>query len=114
MALMGHASAHAALIYQHASEERDVLIAERLSAMTQEGWEGPRATQTADHDLGQRSPNATADDAEVVVYLWSVALCSPRRITHNDVSVHRHQGLRRERPTRIELASSAWKGERAG
>jgi hypothetical protein len=34
MARMGHASARAALIYQHASEERDVLIAERLSAMT--------------------------------------------------------------------------------
>ncbi len=36
MARMGHASARAALIYQPASEERDVLIAERLSAMTDE------------------------------------------------------------------------------
>jgi hypothetical protein len=33
---MGHASARAALIYQHASDERGVLIAERLSAMTEE------------------------------------------------------------------------------
>jgi hypothetical protein len=33
---MGHASARAALIYQHASEERDIQIAERLSAMTDE------------------------------------------------------------------------------
>jgi integrase len=36
MARMGHASARAALIYQHASEERDIQIAERLSAMTDE------------------------------------------------------------------------------
>ena len=36
MARMGHASARAALIYQHASEERDVLIAERLSAITED------------------------------------------------------------------------------
>lgn len=36
MARMGHASARAALVYQHASEERDVQIAERLSAMTDE------------------------------------------------------------------------------
>jgi len=36
MARMGHASARAALIYQHASEERDVVIAERLSAMAEE------------------------------------------------------------------------------
>ena len=36
MARMGHASARAALIYQHASDERDVLIAERLSVMTEE------------------------------------------------------------------------------
>jgi integrase len=35
MARMGHASARAALIYQHASAERDVLIAEQLSAMTE-------------------------------------------------------------------------------
>jgi integrase len=35
MARMGHASARASLIYQHASEERDVVIAERLSAMTE-------------------------------------------------------------------------------
>lgn len=36
MARMGHASARAALIYQHVSEERDVLIAERLSAITED------------------------------------------------------------------------------
>ncbi len=34
MSRMGHASARAALLYQHASSERDVVIAERLSAMT--------------------------------------------------------------------------------
>lgn len=36
MARMGHASARAALIYQHASEARDVVIAEGLSAMVEE------------------------------------------------------------------------------
>jgi integrase len=40
MARMGHASARAALIYQHASEERDVMIAERLSEMTAEALRG--------------------------------------------------------------------------
>jgi integrase len=36
MARMGHASARAALIYQHASEARDVVIAEGLSAMVED------------------------------------------------------------------------------
>ena len=36
MARMGHASARAALIYRHTSEERDVVIAESPSAMTEE------------------------------------------------------------------------------
>jgi hypothetical protein len=35
MVRMGHASARAALIYQHATEERDVAIAEGLSAMVE-------------------------------------------------------------------------------
>jgi hypothetical protein len=38
---MGHASARAALIYQHASYERDVAIAERLSAMAAEAMRQP-------------------------------------------------------------------------
>ncbi len=38
---MGHASARAALIYQHASSERDVAIAERLSAMAEEAMRQP-------------------------------------------------------------------------
>ncbi|HVA09249.1 MAG TPA: tyrosine-type recombinase/integrase [Acidimicrobiales bacterium] len=42
MARMGHASARAALIYQHASSERDVAIAERLSTMTEEALRRPR------------------------------------------------------------------------
>jgi integrase len=36
MARMGHANARAALIYQHATSERDVAIAERLSVMAEE------------------------------------------------------------------------------
>jgi hypothetical protein len=41
MARMGHASARAALIYQHASSARDVAIAERLSAMAEEAMRQP-------------------------------------------------------------------------
>jgi len=36
MARLGHASARAAMVYQHATEDRDRLIAERLTAMTQQ------------------------------------------------------------------------------
>jgi integrase len=41
MARMGHASARAALIYQHASTERDVAIAEGLSLLTREAMRRP-------------------------------------------------------------------------
>jgi len=36
MARLGHASPQAAMVYQHAAEDRDRLIAERLAAMTDE------------------------------------------------------------------------------
>ena len=36
MARLGHASPQAAMVYQHAAEDRDRLIAERLAAMTEE------------------------------------------------------------------------------
>jgi len=42
MARLGHASARAAMVYQHATEERDRLIAGRLTAMTQAGRAGDR------------------------------------------------------------------------
>jgi integrase len=51
MARMGHASARAALIYQHASEARDVVIAEGLSAMVEDALresEGEEATGRSD------------------------------------------------------------------
>jgi hypothetical protein len=37
MARMGHSTARAALIYQHASAERDRLIADALSALVDRG-----------------------------------------------------------------------------
>jgi hypothetical protein len=36
MARMGHASVRAALIYQHASKERDVILAEGLSTIVEQ------------------------------------------------------------------------------
>ena len=56
MARMGHASARAALIFQHASEERDALIAERLSAMTEEalGKSGGDTRQRTRGSAGSR------------------------------------------------------------
>ena len=56
MARMGHASARAALIYQHASEERDILIAERLSAMTDEAL-GHSSSPANDDESSRRSPD---------------------------------------------------------
>ena len=58
MARMGHASARAALIYQHASEERDVIIAERLSAMTEEALKGSEGNA---RDDGPRRRSAESE-----------------------------------------------------
>jgi integrase len=40
MARLGHSSPNAAMVYQHAAEDRDRLIAERLAAMTTEAGLG--------------------------------------------------------------------------
>ena len=53
----------------------------------------------------------TTPCGQCVVYLWSVALHDVDLVLLHDTSDHVHQALRRERPTRIELASSAWKAE---
>jgi len=58
MARMGYASARAALIYQHASEERDVMIAERLSAMTEEALKGSEGNA---RDDGPRRRSAESE-----------------------------------------------------
>jgi hypothetical protein len=73
MARMGHESVRAALIYQHASSERDVAIAEPLSAMAEEAMRRPGRQR----DMGDRR----GLPAEVigwlrstsVVYLWPEA-----------------------------------------
>mgnify|MGYP000568949824 CR=1 FL=1 len=41
MARLGHARARAAMIYQHATEDRDRLIADRLTEMTAEAGLAP-------------------------------------------------------------------------
>lgn len=41
MARLGHSSPNAAMVYQHAAEERDRLIAERLGAMAAEAGLAP-------------------------------------------------------------------------
>jgi integrase len=41
MARLGHSSPHAAMIYQHAADDRDRLIAERLAVMTAEAGLAP-------------------------------------------------------------------------
>jgi integrase len=41
MARLGHSSPHAAMIYQHAADDRDRLIAERLATMTAEAGLAP-------------------------------------------------------------------------
>jgi hypothetical protein len=56
---MGHASARAALIYQHASEARDVLIAERLSAMTDEALNKSQTTERDDGETRTCGPDAS-------------------------------------------------------
>jgi hypothetical protein len=40
MARLGHASPSAAMVYEHATEDRDRLIAHRLTAMTTEAGVG--------------------------------------------------------------------------
>lgn len=41
MARLGHASPSAAMVYQHATEDRDRLIAERLSEMASQARVNP-------------------------------------------------------------------------
>jgi hypothetical protein len=41
MARLGHSSPNAAMIYQHAADDRDRLIAERLAIMTAEAGLAP-------------------------------------------------------------------------
>jgi len=41
MARLGHSSPNVAMVYQHAAEDRDRLIAERLAAMTAEAGLAP-------------------------------------------------------------------------
>jgi hypothetical protein len=50
MARLGHASARAAMVYQHATEDRDRLIADRLSAMTIEAGLAPVLPITGRHE----------------------------------------------------------------
>ena len=57
MARLGHSSARAAMIYQHATEDRDRLIAERLAAMTVEAGLTSARPTTAEDDLAR---NGTA------------------------------------------------------
>ena len=52
MARMGHASPRAALIYQHATTERDVAIAEALSAMVSGAREKESESEGAEHGSG--------------------------------------------------------------
>ena len=58
MARMGHASARAALLYQHASMEPDVLIAERLSALTEEAL----GTSRDSDERGGAKPRSAESD----------------------------------------------------
>ena len=53
MARLGHSSARAAMIYQHATEDRDRLIAERLAAMTVEAGLASARPTTAEDDLAR-------------------------------------------------------------
>jgi integrase len=53
MARLGHSSARAAMIYQHATEDRDRLIAERLAAMTVEAGLASVRRTTAEDDLAR-------------------------------------------------------------
>ncbi|WP_405531306.1 tyrosine-type recombinase/integrase [Streptomyces avidinii] len=45
MTRMGHSTARAALIYQHASTDRDRLIADALSGLVKKGRKSPKGTK---------------------------------------------------------------------
>ena len=82
MARMGHASARAALTYQHASTERDVVIADRLSAMTKEALgnsaDRPKPDEPRRHSAGsERNGRGCSQMWSVVSRAWSV--CGVRR-----------------------------------
>jgi integrase-like protein len=50
MSRLGHSSARAAMIYQHATNDRDRLIADRLAAMTEEAGLAPVLPMVAKND----------------------------------------------------------------
>lgn len=58
MVRLGHASSRAAMIYQHAADERDRLIAERLGAMVEQ------AGLRLDDDLDSRSEHQDTRHAD--------------------------------------------------
>jgi integrase len=53
MARLGHSSARAAMVYQHATEDRDRVIAERLAAMTIEAGLASARPGTGEDDLAR-------------------------------------------------------------
>ncbi|MFC9845153.1 integrase [Streptomyces sp. NPDC060223] len=54
---MGHSTARAALIYQHASADRDRLIADAVSGLVKKGRKGARKPKKQD-----RKPKGHAGD----------------------------------------------------
>jgi hypothetical protein len=56
MSRMGHASPRAALIYQHATPERDRLLAEALSQLAGTGAGTTRTEDASPHLCGDRPP----------------------------------------------------------
>jgi len=60
MARLGHASPQAAMVYQHAAEERDRLIADRLAAMADEEMVAP--VVAIEEAIGRRARGKAADD----------------------------------------------------
>ena len=100
---MGHASSRAALIYQHATAERDRAIADALSKVAARGT-GTEARATTTTRL------ATVRLLTDVVRMWHAGLVVEAEMTKGQVcgSVPDLAVLRVERVTGIEPALSAW------
>jgi hypothetical protein len=75
MARFGHSSVRAAMIYQHATRDRDQAIAKALGTFVRDA-RGPRnATHAAPGRSQRRRPN-TANSAHETATLWHVCGCA--------------------------------------
>ncbi len=100
---LGHASAHAALRYQHATRERDTAIADAMGVLMR----AAQSDRTEADDRPAEAQNRPAGTQEARPLGHAKVRPAVRTRSRNRPQGP-DQGFRVERATRIEPAFSAW------